>query len=69
MSAVVRWFGALPAPVRHLILVILAACGTAAWESITSGAGPREIVMAVWLALLAVLTPLIQSYGAGQTRD
>jgi hypothetical protein len=55
--------------VRHLILVILAACGTAAWESITSGAGPREIVMAVWLALLAVLTPLIQSYGAGQTRD
>jgi pheromone shutdown protein TraB len=62
----VRFFGQLPAPVRHLILVVLATAGTAAWGAILAGKGPAEVVMAAWVAVLAVLTPLIQSYGAGQ---
>ncbi len=64
--AMVRFFGQLPAPVRHLILVVLATAGTAAWGAILAGKGPAEVVMAAWVAVLAVLTPLIQSYGAGQ---
>lgn len=62
----VQWAGTLPAPVRHLILVVLATAGTAAWGAIMAGKGPAEVVMAAWVAILAVLTPLIQSYGAGQ---
>lgn len=59
-----RWWtalGELPAPVRHLILVALAAVATWATDATPT---PGELRMAVAAAVLAVLTPLVQSYGA-----
>jgi len=54
----------LPAPVRHVLLLVLVAVLTALTDGLTSGKAPRDIVMGVWLAVLAVVTPLVQSYGA-----
>jgi hypothetical protein len=50
--------------VRHVLLLVLVAVLTALTDGLTSGKAPRDIVMGVWLAVLAVVTPLVQSYGA-----
>jgi hypothetical protein len=64
-----QFLGRLPAPVRHVLLLVLAAVMAAVTDGLAQGKAPREILYGAWLAVLAVVTPLIQSYGAGKQKD
>ena len=61
-----KLLGNFPAPVRHVLLLVLAAVCAAVTDGLVQGKAPREILLGAWLAVLAVVTPLIQSYGAGR---
>jgi hypothetical protein len=59
----------LSAPIRHLLLLLLAAGLTFAAEQLPSldlNAQASSLLTLAIAALLAWLTPLIQSYGLGQ---
>ena len=65
--------GSLPAPIRHLILLVLAlglswaATDVVPWLSGQTGYG--ALLAGLLAAVLAVLTPLVQSYGyTGKSR-
>ena len=64
-----KLLGRLPAPVRHVLLLVLAAVLTVVTDGVAQGKAPREILLGAWLAVLAVVTPLIQSYGAGKQNE
>jgi hypothetical protein len=54
----------LPAPLRHLILVMLsAAVGIVSGEQTDVGAATTPVVTAAVAYALAALTPLVQSWG------
>lgn len=55
--------GRLPAGVRHVLLLCLSAALTALTGALAAGKAPGEALFAAWLAILAVITPLVKSYG------
>jgi hypothetical protein len=61
--------GTLPAPVRHLILALLAVllswAGTDAIPWLRGQTGYGALLAAVVAALIAYFTPLVQAYGRG----
>lgn len=56
--------GQLPAGWRHALLLALSAALTAVTQAVAAGKAPGEVLLAAWIAILAVVTPLVQSYGA-----
>ena len=64
--------GNLPAPVRHLILVVIAAILTAVGTNVDAFGLPDSYVPFVSALVtygLAWVTPLVQSYGVGSESD
>lgn len=60
-----------PAPIRHLILLLLAAgltYGTEQLPNVTLNPQLKPLLALILAALLAWVTPLIQSYGLGQEK-
>lgn len=63
----------LPAPVRHLVLIVAAVLLTWAGTDVVpflqdQGSVVGAVVAAALSAVLAVLTPLVTSYGVGAQR-
>jgi len=69
-----RFIASLPAPFRHLVLVLAAVlltwAGTDVVPFLSNQSNVTGAVLAAALtAVLAVLTPLVTSYGVGAQKD
>lgn len=65
------FLASLPAPIRHLILALISAvlgwAGAFLIPALNDQAGYGVLLAALVAAVLAYVTPLVNSYGVGKT--
>ena len=62
-----HWIGNLPAPLRHIVLLLISLGLTlAGGTQVDMSAQLEAITTAIVTMIMAWLTPLVQSYGVGK---